>query len=69
MYLFYLDGPAVPGVAPLCTTLLLVAPPLGPVVRGILPPVLLVAAPTAAGQLAAPLPPLVCHLTPALEQS
>lgn len=37
MYLFYLDALAVPGVAPLCTTLLLVAPPLGPVARGILP--------------------------------
>lgn len=37
IYLFYLDALAAPGVAPLRTTHLLVAPPLVPVTRGILP--------------------------------
>lgn len=69
MYLFYLDALAAPGVAPLCTTHPLVAPPLVPVTRGILPLVEWVAAPTAAGQLAAPHLPPACHLTPAWVQS
>ena len=69
IYLFYLDAQAAPGVAPLCTTLPLVAPPLVPVLRGIRPLVEQEPVLTAAGQLAAPLPPPACRLTPAWEQS
>lgn len=64
---FYLDALAAPGVGPLCTTRLLVAPPLVPVASGIL--LQRGPASTAAGQLAAPLPPPACHLTPVWEQS
>lgn len=63
-----LDAQAAPGVAPLCTILHLVVPPLAPVPRGIRPLPEQGAAPTAADQLVAPLPPAF-HLTPVWEQS
>lgn len=66
---FFVDAQVAPGVAPLCTILQLVAPPLAPVVRGILPLLEQAAAPTVAGRLAAPLPPPAFRLTPAWEQS
>lgn len=59
---------AAPGVAPRCTTRLLVAPPLVPVARDILPLLQRGPAPTAVGQRAAP-PPPACHSTPAWEQN
>lgn len=64
-----LDALAAPGAAPPCTTRLLAAPPLVPVTRGILLPLQRRPAPTAAGQLAALLPPLACRQPPAWEQS
>jgi len=68
MFYFYnLGGLAAPGVVPLSTTRLLVAPPLVPVARGTLPLLRRGPAPTAADQLAALLP--ACPLTPAWEQS
>lgn len=68
VFLFFLDAQVALGVAPLCT-IHLVGPRHTPVIKGLLPVGQQVAAPTAAGQLAAPLLPPACRLTPAWEQS